>query len=67
MFLNSLIEELCAKEENNKVGLTLTFGGQRIKILFEICCKIKKYAKYSVIANIFKNALLKNVRTKIIT
>ena len=28
MFLRSLIEELCTKEENNKAGCTLTFGGQ---------------------------------------
>ena len=28
MFLSSLIEELCAKEENNKAGCNLTFGGQ---------------------------------------
>ena len=33
MFLNSLIEELCTKEENNKAGCTLTFGGQ-----CRICC-----------------------------
>ena len=30
MFLNSLIEELCTKEENKKAGCTLTFGGQFI-------------------------------------
>ena len=30
MFLSSLIEELCSKEENNKAGCTLTFGGQCI-------------------------------------
>ena len=30
MFLSSLIEELCSKEENNKEGCTLTFGGQCI-------------------------------------
>ena len=30
MFLSSLIEELCTKEENNKAGCTLTFGGQCI-------------------------------------
>ena len=29
MFLNSSIEELCTKEENNKADRTLTFGGQR--------------------------------------
>ena len=28
MFLSSLIEELCTKEENNKTGFTLTFEGQ---------------------------------------
>ena len=28
MFLCSLIEELCTKEENNKPVCTLTFGGQ---------------------------------------
>ena len=28
MFLSSLIEELCTKEENNKAGCTFTFGGQ---------------------------------------
>ena len=28
MFLSSLIEELCSKEENNKAGYTLTFRGQ---------------------------------------
>ena len=28
MFLSLLIEELCTKEENNKAGCTLTFGGQ---------------------------------------
>ena len=27
MFLSSLIEELSTKEENNKAGCTLTFGG----------------------------------------
>ena len=32
MFLGSLIEELCTKKENNKVGCTLTFGGQCIYI-----------------------------------
>ena len=26
MFLSSLIEELCTKEENNKAGCTLNFG-----------------------------------------
>ena len=30
MFLNSLIRELCTKEENNKAGCTLNFGGQYI-------------------------------------
>ena len=30
MFLSSLIEELCTKEENNESGCTLTFGGQCI-------------------------------------
>ena len=30
MFLRSLIEELCIKEENNKAGCTLTFGGRVI-------------------------------------
>ena len=30
MFLSSLIEELCRKEENNKAGCTLTVGGQCI-------------------------------------
>ena len=30
MFLSSLVEELCSKEENNKAGCTLTFGGQCI-------------------------------------
>ena len=34
MFLSSLIEELCTKEENNKAGCTLTFGGQ---------CRLKEY------------------------
>ena len=33
MFLNSLIEELCTKEEINKAGWTLSFGGQRTLIL----------------------------------
>ena len=28
MFLSSLIEELCTKEENNKAGCILTFVGQ---------------------------------------
>ena len=28
MFLSSLIEELCSKEENNEAHCTLTFGGQ---------------------------------------
>ena len=28
MFLSSLIEELCTKEENNEAGSTFTFGGQ---------------------------------------
>ena len=30
MFLSSLIEELCTKEENNKAGCTLTFARQHI-------------------------------------
>ena len=30
MFLSTLIEELRTKEENNKAGCTLTFGGQCI-------------------------------------
>ena len=33
MFLSSLIEELCTKEENNKAGCALTFGEQCISIL----------------------------------
>ena len=33
MFLSSLIEELCTKEENNKAGCTVTFGGQCTKAL----------------------------------
>ena len=36
MFITSLIEELCTKEENNKAGCTLTFGGQFIFILVKI-------------------------------
>ena len=28
MSFSSLIEELCTKDENNKTGCTLTFGGQ---------------------------------------
>ena len=32
MFLSLLIEELCTKEENNKAGCTLTFGGQCISV-----------------------------------
>ena len=28
MFFSSLIEELCTKEENNKAGYVLTFGGK---------------------------------------
>ena len=28
MYLSSLIEELCTKEENNKASYTLTFGEQ---------------------------------------
>ena len=31
MFLSSLIKELCTKEENNKAGCTLIFGGQCIR------------------------------------
>ena len=35
MFLSSLIEELCTKEENNEAGRTLTFRGQCIfELLF---------------------------------
>ena len=30
MLLSSLIEEMCTKEEINKAGCTLTFGGQCI-------------------------------------
>ena len=30
MFLSSLIEEVCIKEENNKAVCTFTFGGQCI-------------------------------------
>ena len=32
MLLSSLIEEICTKEENNKVGCTLTFEGQYIYV-----------------------------------
>ena len=32
MLLSSLIEELCTKEENNKAGCTLIFGGQCISL-----------------------------------
>ena len=35
MFLSSLNKELCTKEENNKAGYTLIFGGQ---------CKINQLA-----------------------
>ena len=28
MFISLLNEELCTKEQNNKAGCTLTFGGQ---------------------------------------
>ena len=48
MFLSSLIEELCTKEENNKASCTLTFGGQCIYQLeidfasFTLNVKIKK-------------------------
>ena len=41
MFLSSSINELCPKEENNKAGVTLTFGGQcilAIKALREMLC-----------------------------
>ena len=31
MFLGSLIEKVCTKEENNKAGCTLTFRGQYIQ------------------------------------
>ena len=34
MFLSSIIEELCTKEENNKAGSILTFGGQCISFLY---------------------------------
>ena len=36
MFLSSLNEELCTKEENNKAICTLTFGGQWKKYLAKI-------------------------------
>ena len=34
LFLSSLIEELCTKEENNKAGCTLIFGGQCIFLYY---------------------------------
>ena len=34
MFLSSLIEDLCTKEENNKASCTLTFVEQCNKIIF---------------------------------
>ena len=39
MFLSSLIEELCTKEENKKAGCTLTFGGQCSRVaLYKVLC-----------------------------
>ena len=53
MFLSSLIEESCTKEENNKAGCTLTFGGQCIFMPFSFlysCIKLgnvyKLFRKY---------------------
>ena len=34
MFLSSLIKELCTKEETNKTGYILTFGGQCINVSY---------------------------------
>ena len=44
MFLSSLDKELCTKEENNKTGCTLTFGGQcksltwNVELVIEFPC-----------------------------
>ena len=55
MFLSSLIEDLCTKEENNKAGYTLTFGGQCI---FRLQSKVSKYA------NFHKNRFINDRRKK---
>ena len=47
MFLSSLIEELCTKEENNKVDCTLTFGGE--------CIHRTQYL-YNLLINPYKTA-----------
>ena len=41
MFLSSLIEELCTKEENNKAGCALTFGGQCILYVSKLIYSMK--------------------------
>ena len=40
MFLSSFIGELCTKEENNKAGCTLTFGGQCILTMINFMLNI---------------------------
>ena len=43
MFLSSVIEELCTKEENNKADCALTFGGQyRIFMCEKKICVLPK-------------------------
>ena len=46
MFLSSLVKELCAKEENNKGGCTLTFGGP-------FFVRVKERQNFNVIFLIF--------------
>ena len=54
MFLSSLIEELCTKEENNEVGCTLTFGGQCITPLHPLVkLQVKNFLFNSNFASIY--------------
>ena len=59
MFLSSLIEELCTKEENNKAGCTLTFGEQCI--LEETMLKSKNSFEVIITVNYFLIILLNNL------
>ena len=47
MFLSSLYEELCIKEENDKTGCTLIFGGQ-CKILATSVAKQRRNLKHKM-------------------
>ena len=50
MFLSSLIEELCTKEENNEAACTLTFGGQCNKRMWRSNEKFSQFhAKFTLL------------------